>query len=76
MLRVAILPRFNKKYFNRPRHEDQMFSPGQAYIALSRFQSWNDIQILSLTIESFLTDQQVINKYKRLEQIASTLLSI
>jgi len=53
-----------------------MFSPGQAYIALSRCQSWNDIQILSLTIESFLTDQQVINKYKRLEQEASTLLPI
>ena len=29
--------------------DNQMFSPGQAYVALSRCQSWNDIQILSLT---------------------------
>ena len=53
-----------------------MFSPGQAYVALSRCQSWEDVQILSLSIESFLVDKRVKKEYERLEQIASKLLPL
>ena len=55
---------------------DQMFSPGQAYVAISRCQSWNDIQILSLTPNSFLVDERVKKEYTRLEQIANEILPI
>ena len=56
--------------------DNQMFSPGQSYVALSRCQSWNDIQILSISSESFLVDERVKKEYMRLEQISSKMLPI
>ena len=56
--------------------DHQMFSPGQSYTALSRCQSWNDIQILSISPEAFLVDERVKKEYARLEQIASETLPI
>ena len=38
---------------------NQMFAPGQAYVAISICQSWEDIQILSLTANAFLVDERV-----------------
>ena len=51
-----------------------MFSPGQAYVAISRCQSWDDIQILSLTTDAFLVDKRVKKEYKRLEKMSSQIL--
>jgi PIF1-like helicase/Helitron helicase-like domain at N-terminus len=56
--------------------DNQMFAPGQAYVAISRCQSWDDIQILSLSPDAFLVDQRVKEEYKRLEQISSQNLPI
>ena len=56
--------------------DNQMFSPGQSYTALSRCQSWNDIQILSISPEASLVDERVKKEYARLEQIASETLPI
>ena len=33
--------------------DNQMFAPGQAYVAISQCQSWDDIQILSLSPDTF-----------------------
>ena len=56
--------------------DNQMFSPGQAYVAISRCQSWNDIQILALTADSFIVDERVKKEYARLERRARTKLPI
>ena len=56
--------------------DNQMFSPGQAYVAISRCQSWDDIQILSLTSNPFLVDERVKKEYLRLEQISNNILPI
>ena len=50
--------------------DNQMFSPGQAYTALSRCSDWNHVQIATLNREAFLTDPEVIREYNRLERIA------
>lgn len=55
---------------------NQMFAPGQAYVAISICQSWEDIQILSLTANAFLVDERVKKEYDRLEQISSKILPI
>jgi len=56
--------------------DNQMFAPGQSYFTLSRCQSWNDIQILSLSPDAFLVDERVKKEYDRLEQISNQILPI
>jgi ATP-dependent exoDNAse (exonuclease V) alpha subunit len=48
--------------------DNQMFAPGQSYVAISRCQFWNDIQIL--------VDERVKEEYVRLEQISNQNLPI
>jgi ATP-dependent exoDNAse (exonuclease V) alpha subunit len=48
-----------------------LFSPGQAYVALSRCKNWNHIQITGLHRDAFITDPEVVEEYQRLENIAS-----
>ena len=55
--------------------DNQFFSFGQAYVALSRCPSWNQIQIQSFHKNVFITDPEVLQQYERLEQMASNPLS-
>ena len=43
--------------------DDQIFSGGQAYVALSRCSSWEHVQIATLDRSAFMTDPEVIAKY-------------
>ncbi|PKY33695.1 hypothetical protein RhiirB3_452811 [Rhizophagus irregularis] len=54
--------------------DDQMFA-GQAYVAISRCRSWDDVEILSLTLDAFKVDEKVKKEYIRLEQISSNYVS-
>ncbi len=56
--------------------DDQMFSPGQAYTALSRCPNWNNVQIAALDRSAFKTDPGMIKEYERLELIAASPLPI
>ena len=56
--------------------DDQIFSNGQAYTALSRYPKWENIQIMALNKNAFMVDQNVISKYNRLETLATTPLPI
>ncbi|CAG8759853.1 2589_t:CDS:2, partial [Ambispora leptoticha] len=47
--------------------DDQIFAPGQAYVALSCCTNWNHIKIQSLNDTAFITDQSMIREYERLE---------
>src|SRR5688572_19836334 len=56
--------------------DNQMFSTGQAYVALSRCSSWDNIQIATLDKTAFKTDPEMIEEYNRLERIATSPLPI
>ena len=56
--------------------DDQMFSPGQAYTALSRCPNWDNVQIAALDRSAFKTDPDMIKEYERLELIAASPLPI
>ncbi|GES90273.1 Pif1-like helicase domain-containing protein [Rhizophagus clarus] len=56
--------------------DNQMFAKGQAYVALSRCKSWNDVKILSLQPDVFSVDQKVKIEYARLEKISSNRLPV
>ena len=49
----------------------QLFAPGQAYSAMSRCKTWDNVQITGLDRNAFMADPEVIEEYKRLESIAS-----
>jgi len=55
---------------------DQIFSAGQAYVALSRCPNWSNVHISSLSPSAFITDKSMIQEYERLEQIAATPLPL
>jgi ATP-dependent exoDNAse (exonuclease V) alpha subunit len=50
--------------------DGQMFEKGQAYTALSRCKSWDNVKIKSLSREAFAVDKSVVKEYERLEAIA------
>ena len=56
--------------------DDQMFSAGQAYTALSRCPSWDNVQIAALDRAAFKTDPDVIKEYEHLELVAASPLLI
>src|SRR5581483_4319399 len=56
--------------------DSQLFSPGQAYVAISRYPSWEQVQISSLHQDAFIVDPEVIIEYERLENIVLTPLPI
>jgi ATP-dependent exoDNAse (exonuclease V) alpha subunit len=56
--------------------DNQIFSAGQAYVALSRCPSWSNVHIASLSTSAFITDQSMIEEYERLEQKASIPLPL
>ena len=55
--------------------DSEFFASGQAYTALSRSPSWNQIET-ALSKDAFIVDPDVIKEYQRLEQIASQPLPI
>ena len=52
--------------------DGNIFSPGQAYVALSRSSTWNDVEISHLDVSAFMTDPDVILEYQRLDTISTT----
>jgi len=50
--------------------DGNIFSSGQAYVALSRCPTWDDIEISHLDRSAFMTDQNVIQEYQRLTEIS------
>ena len=56
--------------------DSQMFEKGQAYVALSRCNNWDNIKIRSLTREAFTVDKSMIKEYERLESKASEPLPL
>ncbi|GES95496.1 AAA family ATPase [Rhizophagus clarus] len=51
--------------------DGNIFSPGQAYVALSRCSSWNNIEISRLDRLAFMVDQDVVMEYQRLTTISN-----
>lgn len=47
--------------------DEQMFAPGQAYVAISRVETWDSLNIITLDPNAIKTDQQIIDEYKRLQ---------
>ena len=52
--------------------DQNIFSPGQAYVALSRCSTWENVNISHLDRSAFITDQDVISEYERLNNISNT----
>ncbi|CAG8624109.1 ATP-dependent DNA helicase PIF1-like [Rhizophagus irregularis DAOM 181602=DAOM 197198] len=52
--------------------DGNIFSPGQAYVALSRCSSWDNIETSHLDRSAFMVDQDVILEYQRLTDISNT----
>lgn len=48
--------------------DQNIFSPGQAYVALSRCPTWENVDISHLDISAFMTDQDMILEYQRLHE--------
>lgn len=53
-----------------------LFSPGQAYVAISRCKSWHNVHLMNLHKDAFIVDPEVIQEYHRLQAIASKPLSL
>jgi hypothetical protein len=47
-----------------------------AYTALSRYSSWDNVQIVALDRATFKTDPDVVKEYERLELVAASPLPI
>lgn len=56
--------------------DNKIFSPGQAYVALSRCSNWSKVHIASLHPSAFITDKSMIDEYNRLEQKAAIPLPL
>jgi ATP-dependent DNA helicase PIF1 len=56
--------------------DNQIFSAGQAYVALSRCSEWSKVHIASLHPSAFIVDKSMIEEYERLEQIAAEPLPL
>lgn len=52
--------------------DGNIFSPGQAYVALSRCTTWDNVSISHLDRSAFMVDPNVIQEYQRLSTIANT----
>ena len=52
--------------------DGNIFAPGQAYVALSRCSSWENIEISHLDRSAFMTDPDVVLEYQRLNAISAS----
>ena len=48
---------------------ENMFAPGQVYVAMSRVPSWYSLGILDFDFSNIKTDQSVIQEYARLKNV-------
>ena len=48
---------------------ENMFTPGQVYVAMSRVPSWDSLGILDFDFSNIKTDQSVIQEYARLKNV-------
>ena len=53
--------------------DEDIFSNGQAYTAISRARRLEDVNIASLDWAAFRVDTAAVKEYERLRQVASTL---
>ena len=49
--------------------DENMFAPGQVYVAMSRVPSWDSLRILDFDLSNIKTDQSVIQEYARLKNV-------
>ena len=56
--------------------DNQMFSAGQAYVALSRCSNWSKVHIASLHPDAFIVDKSMLDEYERLEKMAVSPLPL
>ncbi len=49
--------------------DESIFANGQAYVAMSRSPSWDNLDITSFDINSIKTDRRVLKEYERLQEI-------
>ena len=49
--------------------DENMFTTGQIYVAMSRAPSWNSVSILSFDFNALKVDEEVLTEYKRLRYI-------
>jgi len=49
--------------------DENMFAPGQVYVAMSRVPSWDSLGILDFDFSNIKTDQSVIQEYARLKNV-------
>jgi len=54
--------------------DHHIFSPGQAYVAISRCPTWENLNISALDRSAFITDSNVVKEYERLQRVAQQLL--
>ena len=54
----------------------QIFSAGQAYVALSRCSNWSKVHFASLYSSAFIVDKSMLEEYERLEKIAADPLPL
>jgi ATP-dependent DNA helicase PIF1 len=55
--------------------DSQMFTTGQAYVAISRAKTWDSLTLTALDRDSIKTDEQVITEYNRLQEKYNRLVS-
>src|SRR4051794_37011532 len=56
--------------------DNQIFSTGQAYVALSRCSDWFKVHIASLYPSAFIVDKSMLEEYEHLEKIAANPLPL
>src|SRR6266498_631287 len=49
--------------------DENMFTIGQIYVAMSRAPSWNSVSILSFDFDAIKVDEEVLTEYRRLRHI-------
>ena len=56
--------------------DHHIFSPGQAYVAISRCPTWENLNISALDRirTAFITDSNVVKEYERIQRVAQQLL--
>ena len=55
--------------------DENMFAPGQVYVAMSRAPSWDSLDIFSFDFDCLKVDMNVVNEYRRLNSLYQNGLS-
>ena len=49
--------------------DENMFAPGQIYVAMSRAPSWDSLDLLDFKLDCLKVDRDVVAEYKRLNSL-------